>query len=422
MSKVRKLVETRDPTKVNTHLKKVATALHSDGYGEEVNILDPRAEYKRFKAPQYDDKIHGMAPAALSILKPGERLKSVRNNVERFETERRRIDLATEEQEKKLYYLLRGTLSASSLGRVINHGSKRFELAEIRRDTAYLVATIIITHSSSITTGLSIIATQQLVMQRVSAYMSCVQGNSTLQQYLETMNDHIKAIASMDPNVDELGEGGYLGSKQDQVARFLLGTGATVIIHAHMNCTLAAHRVPTTLEDVCSLIANWGGPIRESGDGRPTTSIMAMEERDDDDEQMYSIAEKGKPAKRTARGAPPTTKAEWIVYRTAANKAAEARGVEVPDPATWKANASAPAVPLVRTQSSTNPADKVPCHNCYGFHPDPDRGDRTSWITCTQPWDARHYERHLNWLAQNARRKVKKAAPKDSTLGSTASE
>ena len=170
------------------------------------------------------------------------------------------------------------------------------------------------------------------------------------------------------------------------------------------------------------MIANWGGPIRESGDGRPTTSIMAMEERDDDDEQMYSIAEKGKPAKRTARGAPPTTKAEWIVYRTAANKAAEARGVEVPDPATWKANASAPAVPLVRTQSSTNPADKVPCHNCYGFHPDPDRGDRTSWITCTQPWDARHYERHLNWLAQNARRKVKKAAPKDSTLGSTASE
>ena len=99
---IRKFVS--NPTEVSIHQKKVAIALLSDGFGEEVNILDPRAEYVRYKSPHYDDALHGMSPQALAFLEPGERMKSVRNNVEGFEKERRRIYLVTSEQEKKLYY------------------------------------------------------------------------------------------------------------------------------------------------------------------------------------------------------------------------------------------------------------------------------------------------------------------------------
>ena len=409
MSKVSKLVETRDPTEVSIHLKKVAIALLSDGFGEEVNILDPRAEYVRYKSPHYDDALHGMSPQALAFLEPGERMKSVRNNVEGFEKERRRIDLVTSEQEKKLYYLLRSTLSATSLARVMNHGTKRYELAEIRRDTAYLVSAIIITHSSSVTTGLSIIATQQLVMQKVKAYMDCTQGSDTMGQYLEKMNAHIAAISGMDPNVDEDGEGGYLGSKDDQVARFLLGTGATVIIHAHMNGTLAEHRIPRSFEEVCTLIANWGGPTRHPGDGKPSTSIMAIQEHECD-ERVYGVEERGKPL-RKAVTSHATNKADWIIAKSSADKAATSRGVVLPDQSRWTANASAPATPLKKSKDQTVDRDNKPCLNCFHYHPDPARGNFTSWITCPDAWSVSCYERHLQWLEKKKRRAARTSAP-----------
>ena len=121
-------------------------------------------------------------------------------------------------------------------------------------------------------------------------------------QYLEKMNAHIAVISGMDPNVDEDGEGGYLGSKDDQVARFLLGTGATVIIHAHINGTLAEHRIPRSFEEVCTLIANWGGPTRHPGDGKPSTSIMAIQEHECDERVLRKTVGKSSHVSHTQQG------------------------------------------------------------------------------------------------------------------------
>ena len=187
---VKRLTETRDPTEVEKHLKLVATALHADGYGDEVCILDPRSEYKPHMAPSYDARKHGMSTASLNAMDPLERPRAIRNWIEKFEAERQRLDNVTREGEKKLFHLLLDTLGPSSQGRITSHGLKAFEKAETQRDIKYLVETLITTHSSSVATGLSVIATQQMMMKRVSKYMSCEQGSMTLDEYLHVMNEH----------------------------------------------------------------------------------------------------------------------------------------------------------------------------------------------------------------------------------------
>jgi hypothetical protein len=414
LSKVKMLQETRDPTEVENHLKAVAIALHADGYGDEVNILDPRTGFKAYRAPEYDATKNGMSNAALSAMEPAERVKAVRNWIEKFEIERQRKDDLCRENEKKLYHPLQSTLSPSSLGRVTSHGIRLHEKAETSRDVFYLVETVIKTHSASVTTGLSVIATQQLVMTRVAAYMSCSQGQTSLDSYLERMNDHVKAIRSMDKLVDpNTGEGGYLGSKADQVARYLLGTGATVIINHHMNGTLA--RIPRSFEDVNMLIKNWAGRLTEHGETRPTTNILHTEEQAD--EAVYGISShgdpKGKSTKSGGRSKTPETKAEWAQRKKNANDDCQKRGLELPyTDKNWTGNPGAPRFdpPLRSTEASTTTEDRTPCFNCFRFHPHP-RTNLTTWVNCDKPWDLRCYERHLMWKARTEKKRVTTAQP-----------
>ena len=195
-----------------------------------------------------------MSPAAAAALTDAQRESATGNNVARFENERRRLIEASETETRRIYYLVRSTLSTTSLGKVKTLDIKRFEAAEVQQDTGYLVGAVIASHSSASTTGLSVFAIQRLLRERVAAYITCVKGSMTLEKYLEVTNGHITAIKSMDANVTADGTGGYLGSRSDQVSAFLNGTGATRIVNLHLNGRLPEDKVPHSLEDVCTLL------------------------------------------------------------------------------------------------------------------------------------------------------------------------
>ena len=153
-----------------------------------------------------------MSPAAAAALTDAQRESATGNNVARFENERRRLSEASETETRRICYLVRSTLSTTSLGKVKTLDIKRFEAAEVQQDTGYLVGAVIASHSSASTTGLSVFAIQRLLRERVVAYITCVKGSMTLEKYLEVTNGHITAIKSMDANVTADGTGGYLGS------------------------------------------------------------------------------------------------------------------------------------------------------------------------------------------------------------------
>ena len=168
----------------------------------------------------------------------------------------------------------------------------KYEDAETHLDIKYLVEAIIISHSPSALAGSSIICNQETLMARVDAYMACRQGTMPLEKYLSTMNEHVKAIKSMDANVNAQGEGGYLGPKADQVLRFLLGTGATKIVEVYKNGLLPSSRVPTSFEDVCQLVVHWTGTLLAEGTPGRATSIMSSHAQEElsGHESVYTSA------------------------------------------------------------------------------------------------------------------------------------
>ena len=276
VGKVTPLQPTRNPTEVIEHFKNVSKALHADGYGVGVNRIDPRTAvpFTKYVPRDYDPSKDNMSAAAAAALTETQREAATASNVARFENERRRLLLASEDETKRIYYLVRSTLSPASLGKVKTLDLQRFETAEVEQDTGYLVGAVIASHSSAATTGLSTFAIQGILHDRVQQFNLCVRGSSTLEKYLETMNGHVMAIRSMDSNVAADGTNGYLGSKSDQVAAFLRGTGATLIVNLHLNGRLPADKVPHSFKEVCSLLTNWVGSIYESdGDKRPAASI-----------------------------------------------------------------------------------------------------------------------------------------------------
>ena len=78
---------------------------------------------------------------------------------------------------------------------------------------------------------------------------------------------------------------------------------------------------------------------------------------------------------------------EWRTKRELQNRDAIAYGATHTDYDTWTGNPGAPYPPLVSTSYTNNPSDKR-CPNCFGCHPDPDKGGKTSWTSCNKPWDA----------------------------------
>ena len=387
VSKVPLLQPTRNPTEVIDHWKAVCVALHADGFGRGVDQIDPRTNppFIKYQPREFDPIRDNMSPAAAALTE-AQRESATGNNVARFENERRRQIEECERETRRIYYLVRATLSPASLGKVKTINLQRFEDAEVQQDTGYLVGAVIASHSSTSTTGLSVFAIQRLLRERVAAYATCVKGSMTLEKYLEVMNGHIAAIKSMDANVAADGTGGYLGSKSDQVAAFLSGTGASLIINLHLNSRLPVDKVPHSLEEVCTLLTNWVGPIYESdGDKRPAASIMASSGAESETIHAYSTEPqvKNDQPKQKYKFRP----LESVAERAKRNQEALTEGVAVPPRATWTSNRGAPVPPLVRTTTSTTEGD-YPCENCRGYHPCPQTNRPTLWYLCPVKWDA----------------------------------
>jgi hypothetical protein len=257
LDKTKRLGVTWCPTEVLEYLKHACIAMHSDGFGNGVNKLDPRTTppFLAWNPPDYDPTTDGISASAAAELSDVQRDNAKVSNVINFEDNRRELAAACREEEKALYHPLRRTLSPGSLSLVKQLDIKLFEQAEVARDLGYLVKAIITSHSGS--TGLSVYGEQLLLIQRVTKYMTCVKGDRTMGEYLDEMNGHIAAIKSMDATVSIEGVGGHLGPKTDQVIRFLSGSGATVIINLILNGRL---QIPRDIEGCCTLISNWAGP------------------------------------------------------------------------------------------------------------------------------------------------------------------
>ena len=280
----------------------------------------------------------------------------VTNHISNFESARQKADLDCRERERKLFHLLKGTLSVTSFGRVQQLSMTKYEDAETNLDTKYLVEAIIISHSPSAMAGSSVISNQEVLMSRVDSYMACKQGTMSLEKYLQTMNDHVKAIKSMDANVNAQGEGGYLGPKADQVLRFLLGTGATKIVEVYKNGLLPKNKVPTTFEDVCQLLIHWTGTLVAEGTGTRATSIMTYQE------SIYGIGTAAVDPSLNSRFRRANKGNQVNKNRAERNNEIAASGYK--GTTARPPNPLAPLTKLVRTIKSMVPGDDRPCDNC----------------------------------------------------------
>ena len=391
------LQATHDPTTVVDHLKKCVIAFQMDGKTNETQLLDPRVDYEPWMSRIYDAEEDGMSDALLATLGQAQADAATLQNIVRFEGDRKKANQACRESEKGLFHDLKKSLSSNSLGRVKALDMARYDLAEVHRDTEYLVKAIIISHSTDTSTGISAITAHEILQTRVQAYLSFRQGALSLEQYLSRTYELISAIKSMDGRVDDNNEGGYVGDRKAQVAQFLVGTGATKVINAFKNGTIVD--APSTLEDVCTLITNWSGELCEPGSKNATSSIMTTYATED--ESIYGIgvssdATKSKDAqKKPGKTSPSTTTKEPAT--TAA-------------PLRFGLNPGAPMVPLVRTDHKVVPTDRKPCGNCGGYHADPRQRDTTKWFSCPVLWNE-HFN-DLNKAYVERRRQAESRAPR----------
>ena len=397
MSQVAKLQPTTNPTAVMQHFVLVAIAAHTDLYGNGVLALDPRTKPKafmKFSPPTYDVSRHGVSAESALQLSPEQLDKMVVDNVARFEAQRRLLLTEAEAETRKLYYPYIGTLSPASIARAKTLDIDKYDQAEVEQDTVYLVQAIIASHAASEVTGMSAFEVQGILDQRVIEYHTCKKGTNSLDEYLVMTKEHIKAIKSMDENVSADGIGGYLGTKSDQVNRFLRGSGATTIINLHMNGQLPKEKIPHTLEEVCTLILNWSGTSGVEDEKKSTTSIMASQH-----EQTSKLVQ------------PKMTQDErdkaFAKRRAQENSAAISRGVVVPPKAGWVSNPGAPIPALTRTKERKVQGDR-PCFNCSGYH---NKGtSRTGYWQCPIPWDAATIDKNNAFKATQAERTLSEAA------------
>ena len=256
------LQPTTNHTEVFGHFKATTIALVADGYTIGTRCLDPRTEppFTGYVPPEYDPIRYSISPSAAACLTKEELDDVFVNSVVEYESERRHLTLRCQLEQKRIYYLVRKTLSAASIGKANALDKERLERAEVDRDTAYLVEAVIASHIGAGTNGLTEFAMQGVRAKRQLQYLSDTHGSLTLHEYLVATYSHIAAIKYMDSSVGADGTGGFLGSRSDQVSKFIRGTRATKIINLLSNGIL---EVPHSLEEACTLLTNWAGPLVE---------------------------------------------------------------------------------------------------------------------------------------------------------------
>ena len=147
LAKLPKLNETNNTTEVLEHLERVSIALQAAGKGCEVDCINPNKDFQQWESPKFDQEADGIDQAALAILEPDQRAAAVRRNVERFEDNRKKENKEMKEKQKQLYQLVKQTLSPTSIGRIRTNGAKMLKTADADRDIAYLINTLLVTHT-----------------------------------------------------------------------------------------------------------------------------------------------------------------------------------------------------------------------------------------------------------------------------------
>ena len=425
LSKLPKLQETNNTTDVLDHLERVAVALQAAGKGCEVDCINPIKDFIQWESPKFDQQTDGLDESALEILDPEQRSSAQRRNVERFEDNRKRENKDMKEKQKQLYQLVKQTLGPTSIGRIRTNGAKLLKTADADRDIAYLINTLLITHTTSVVTGQSVMAVELQLNKRVTEYLTCKQGNRTIDQYVDEVSAHIEAIAIADKNVDDDGEGGFLGTISQQVYRFLdgaSGPNAAEIAGLMLNGQLTEANVPHSLEDVVTLIKKWKGSGEKGVERKaPTSSILSSNIRTDDEDleddqdiyRNYKVSTSGKGlALKKDEVFTGQTLEQWKEARTRANAQAIDDGIVPFDKRTWKTNPGAPNPSLVSTSHCTIDGD-TPCWNCLKYHPNPKTG-RTSWVQCNRIWDPRCIARDLRYKARTKQRTSNKGKSTES--------
>ena len=221
---------------------------------------------------------------------------------------------------------------------------------------------IITSHSISSATGLSAFAAREFLLDRVAIYLACKKGPLSLEKYLEVMNEHILAIKGMDIRVDANNEGGYLGTRAEQVTLFLRGTGATRVINQLKNGTIAVEDAPQSLEEVCGLLTNWSGDICEPGEKRVSESIMSLQESDDANIYGFGASvDVGEEEASARRAASKSRDAQKKSAKAIADKASTTERSTAYS-MIQGANPGCPTVPLVRTETPQVATDaRGPC-------------------------------------------------------------
>ena len=375
--------------------------------------MDPRGSFVKHMSRDFIQSEDAISPEALaSITSKSSADAAVVQNALRFDTDRKKEDNLVRQAEKGLFHPLKATLSSTSLGQVKNLNLAKFEAAEVARDLDYLVKAIIQSHSTAAATGTPVMVAQELLLDRVALYLACKRGTMTLERYLATMNDHIIAIKGMDSRVDDNNEGGYLGTRSEQVTHFLRGTGATKVINTLKNGN-SGTKIPLTLEDVCLTLTNWSGEIYEPGDKKNSESIMTLNEADDE-EYIYGIGI----SREVSEGeASPRRTAAATRAKDSQRKANKLPATPATAVKTKPCNPGGPAIPLIRTEVSLRPSDRV-CDNCGGYHPDPRFRMQIRWISCPSPWNEDCIAKNKAFEAKRAaERGARTEAPRAATIG-----
>jgi hypothetical protein len=344
------------------------------------------------------------------------------NHVTRFEEKRALIIERCAEETSSLFPSIIKILSPASISAVKSFDIERFEQAEINQNTNWLVSAIIGSHAATTTAGMSTFECNTMLDQRNVQYLSRTKGNLSMNEYLKLVTGDIKAIRGMDPTISKKGEGGALGTIQQQVDRFLRGTGATTIIGLHMNNQLGKENIPHSIEEVCTLYQNWVGSLT-TDDRKVSASIMmlqsgAEDECDGDDDHIddhHMIAYTGK-LKHDRKSihqlsSDDKTNKAVLLQKIATRCAASLAKGHVPvDKSKFTGNIGQPRVVSPRFADRPAGITGRACINCgLGFHPD--HYGNSNWYECGRQWNPMCLEMQANHLEKIAARRKTTSQP-----------
>jgi hypothetical protein len=419
---VRPLQFGRNPTTIFEFLVQVCTAAYADGYRKGVQAIDPRGtpSFTPYSPPEFNPLINGLSETAMAYLPEAQRDAAMANHVFRFEEKRLLIIERCVEETSSLWPAIIKILSPASISAVKSFDIERFEQAEINQDTNWLVSAIIGSHAATTTAGMSTFECNTMLDQRNVQYLTRTKGNLSMNEYLKLVTGDIKAIRSMDPSISRKGEGGALGTIQQQVDRFLRGTGATTIIGLHMNNLLGKENIPHSIEEVCTLYQNWIGSLTND-DRKVSASIMMMQSdtHDDgdgdydhhEDSHMVAYSAKPKPGSKVESSSDDKKNKAGQLQKIATECTASlAKGFIPVDKSKFTGNVGQKRIVSPRLPERPAGCTGRACPNCQlGFHPD--QFGNSNWYECGRQWNPKSLERQANHIARQAARNASQRPP-----------